>query len=357
MQPTKKARIDGPDILRGFAAISVIVVHLIASSGINYGHFITLIGQKFTASVTLFFAISAFSIAYSYNENLINKVDFKNFFIKRFFRLAPLFYVALIVEGIIIFHAFNHLPTLFEVLMSGTFLFNLVPKMQNGIVWAGWSLSIEWIFYLLYPIIFIICNNKKTVLFIWIICIFISTSTAKVSAEPIEIYMNILNHMVFFVSGIAVYLFLPEIKKLKELLRKYASTVSGLILASSFVLLIYCFSQNGYPINIYFFYSLLWIFMISASILGIPSIINTKFTRFLGKASYSIYLMHSIVLYLLEASRFYKIIDNLNIISPVKFIISLLITAGVTVMVSYTTYKFIEEPGINFGRKFLIRKT
>lgn len=55
MPGSKKSKIAGPDILRGFAALSVIIVHLIASSNIDFGHFITQVGNKFTASVTLFF--------------------------------------------------------------------------------------------------------------------------------------------------------------------------------------------------------------------------------------------------------------------------------------------------------------
>ncbi|CAI1895967.1 Uncharacterized protein conserved in bacteria [Serratia fonticola] len=113
MPSSKKARIAGPDILRGFAALSVIIVHLIASSNIDFGHFITQVGNEFTASVTLFFAISAFSIAYAYNDEFFNKSDFKSFYIKRFFRLAPLFYFTLFIEGVIIYHAFNHLPSFF----------------------------------------------------------------------------------------------------------------------------------------------------------------------------------------------------------------------------------------------------
>lgn len=223
MQVTKKKRIDGPDILRGFAAISVIVVHIIAQSGIDFGPTITQIGSKFTASVTLFFTISAFSIAYTYSDEFINKDGFKSFFIKRFFRLAPLFYFAMLTEGVIIYHAFDHLPSIFELLMSGTFLFNLVPKMQNGIVWAGWSLSIEWIFYLLYPIIFVLSNNKKLIAIIWMLSIFVSSSIAQTrDASGIEIYMNILNHMVFFISGIAIYLWITELNNIRLYLGRSA---------------------------------------------------------------------------------------------------------------------------------------
>jgi peptidoglycan/LPS O-acetylase OafA/YrhL len=356
MSTTKKDRIDGPDILRGFAALSVIIVHLIASSNIDFGHVVTLIGNKFTASVTLFFAISAFSIAYAYNDEFFNKNDFKSFYIKRFFRLAPLFYFAMLVEGGVIYYAFNHLPSAFELLMSGTFLFNLVPKMQDGIVWAGWSLSIEWVFYLLYPVVFIFSNNKKLIVVLWALCVFISSSIAKVKAEPIEIYMNILNHMVFFISGIFVYLYLKDLQRLSLALGKYAGMISGIIIFSLTAFMIYCFSQDGYPFNIYIAYSLVWIGMISSSIIGMPSFINNRFTRFLGKASYSIYLMHGIVLYLMKASGMYQWIDTIAVSGPMKFFISFFITASVTVGVSYFSYKFIEKPGISLGKRYISKK-
>lgn len=358
MQSTSKERIIGPDILRGFAAISVIIVHLIAQSGIDFGPVVSQIGSRFTASVTLFFAISAFSIAYTYNDEFINKSDFKAFFIKRFFRLAPLFYFAMLVEGVIIFNAFNHLPSLFELLMSGTFLFNLVPKMQNGIVWAGWSLSIEWVFYLLYPVIFVLCNHKKLIAVLWLISIFVSSNIALApGATGIEVYMNILNHMVFFISGIAVYLWLPELRKARGVVGNNAGMVSGIALALMFALLIYYFSLKDYPINMYLFYSLIWIGMISVSIIGMPSLINTKFTRFLGKASYSIYLMHGIVLYLLESTHVFVYINQIGVSPVVKFLIAAFVACGLTVIASSITYKYIEVPGMNFGKWIIKRKT
>ncbi|WP_025122754.1 MULTISPECIES: acyltransferase [unclassified Serratia (in: enterobacteria)] len=96
--------------------------------------------------------------------------------------------------------------------------------------------------------------------------------------------------------------------------------------------------------------------MISASIIGMPAFINNRLTRFLGKASYSIYLMHGIVLYLMKAMGMYQWIGTLTVSGPMKFLISFTITASVTVGVSWLSYKFIEKPGIDLGKRFIAKK-
>ena len=354
MSITRKARIPGPDILRGFAALSVITVHLIASSEIDYGSTIALVGSKFTASVTLFFAISAFSLAYSYGDEMFGKTDFRNFYIKRFFRLAPLFYFVLILQSVIIYFDYRKLPTLFEVLMSATFLFNLVPKMQNGFVWAGWSLSIEWIFYLLYPVLFLFSSNRKVVLLLGLLSAFASTSIAGIKAEPTELYMNILTLLIFFVSGFLVFHCLGELGKLRNALGRYSSLISGAIifLLALFMLRVF---QAGGPliVNVYVTYSLVWIGMISASIIGMPSFINNWFTRFLGEASYSLYLMHAMVIYLAKKAGLFHMVDAIPASGPVKFLIAFSFVSLLTASISYFSFKYIEKPGIQLGRKCL----
>ena len=162
--------------------------------------------------------------------------------------------------------------------------------------------------------------------------------------------------MVFFIAGIAVYLWLPELKKLKEMLGGKASIASGAVLLGLFAFLIYYFSLDGYPISIYVCYSLVWIGMISASIIGTPSIINNTFTRFLGKASYSIYLMHGIILYLMESSGFYKWINGMELSQVSKFILAAAIAVSISIFVSNITYHIVELPGMKLGRWVINRK-
>lgn len=72
--------------------------------------------------------------------------------------------------------------------------------------------------YLLYPIIFVFSNNKKTIVLLWMLCVFISSSLAKVQAEPIEIYVNILSHMVFLSRGSLSICILRDCRQLDKIL-------------------------------------------------------------------------------------------------------------------------------------------
>lgn len=174
-------------------------------------------------------------------------------------------------------------------------------------------------------------------------------------ATGIEIYMNILNLMVFFISGIAVYLYLPLIRHTGEKLGKYAPSVSGLVIFFLFAFLLYYFSFDNHPINIYIVYPIVWFLMISASIIGLPAFLNNKLFRFMGKASYSIYLMHGIVLFMLESFGLFRLIDSYQITYSYKFLISISISAFITVAISKITYQYIEVPGMKFG-KFILEK-
>lgn len=353
----QKPRIDGPDILRGMAALSVIVVHLIGNSGIKFPHYIEKIGGNFTACVTFFFAISAFSIAYAYSDDVFSKEKFKNFYLKRIFRLAPLFYVAFIVEATTVYFLYDHSPQPFAVVLSFSFLFSLVPSMQDSLVWAGWSLGIEWLFYLIYPILICFIKTKRSAVILWIISCFVSVEMLKLNVPYTSLYMNILNHMPFFISGIIVYLLMPRIESLKRASYNKAPILSSVTLVIvSLYLLFYFYEESNY-INIYVTYSVAWCVLISVSIIGFPAFLNNTFTRFLGKASYSIYLNHSIVILVLKLSGFFIFVNETFKTGEYVFLISMFSVSLLTLLLSYLTYYYVEIPGMNLGKKVLYFKS
>ncbi len=96
-------RVDWLDALRGWAVLGVVMVHsgqAAHSTGITQQ--ISAVGQY---GVQLFFLISAITISITYEAHIAKfgksfRAQF-SWFLKRFFRIAPLYYIA------IIFYAFE----------------------------------------------------------------------------------------------------------------------------------------------------------------------------------------------------------------------------------------------------------
>lgn len=72
---------------------------------------------------------------------------------------------------------------------------------------------------------------------------------------------------------------------------------------------------------------------------------------FIGKLSFSIYLVHFMVLHQLGK----RLPDGLLLGGDLDFLLAFLLVLSVSVGISYLTYRFIEVPGINLGKKIIAR--
>jgi peptidoglycan/LPS O-acetylase OafA/YrhL len=139
------------DILRGFAAISVLVYHVIEKFSwttfpINGPLFWFRIGWM---GVDLFFVISGFVIVLSSLKLYENYRDeFRSeFALRRLLRIAPLYYLTLFL-----YLLFIHPEMFFSIRNLGlhlVFLHNLFPQYHGAINGPNWSVGTEMQFYVL----------------------------------------------------------------------------------------------------------------------------------------------------------------------------------------------------------------
>lgn len=146
--------------LDGFRAISIILV-LIAHSRLSSGfptRFIDL-AKHGDVGVTIFFVISGFLITYLLfiEQRIANTIDIKAFYIRRAFRILPVFVVyTLFVVGVKNFEPIT--VTNNNLLHAFTFTTNF-EKDKSWFIGHFWSLSVEEQFYIFWPLL--VCFFKK----------------------------------------------------------------------------------------------------------------------------------------------------------------------------------------------------
>lgn len=141
------SRIWGWDILRGLCALAVATYHLMEWQALGSLHAFGSYG------VYLFFVLSGASLAYNYSGQLGSARAAMGFLATRWLRLAPLY--ALVTLACIVLYSLHfgalvdQLPL--RLLLNLTFAFGV----HDPVVWAlpigGWSLGIEFAYYLLFP--------------------------------------------------------------------------------------------------------------------------------------------------------------------------------------------------------------
>jgi exopolysaccharide production protein ExoZ len=139
-------KIIGFDLLRGLCALAVAVYHLLYWSNVAELH---SWGQY---GVYIFFVLSGASMVVAYRDKFSAGFPASTFLGLRFARLAPLYMVVMVVYG---FHAVITqtwgVEWVAKAVLNSTFLFGLGNPGDNARVLGGWSLGIEFVFYLIFP--------------------------------------------------------------------------------------------------------------------------------------------------------------------------------------------------------------
>jgi peptidoglycan/LPS O-acetylase OafA/YrhL len=178
-------RNDGIDILRGFSIVSVILthcyIHMPFANKVFSPSITNIIFRSGYYSVILFFVISGFlitTLSIRRWGNLSN-ISYRQFYQMRFARIMPCFLVLLIILSFLdITHISGfiiHTTSLSHALFSGlTFHINYL-EAKTGYLPANWdvlwTLSIEEVFYLFFPLLCIVF--KKPYYFIGLMILFI----------------------------------------------------------------------------------------------------------------------------------------------------------------------------------------
>lgn len=360
----KSNRFEGIEALRAFAAISIILFHMPSSGGAALPESLNFISSHFGFGVPLFFVLSGFSMAHGYRNKFVSTDSLFNYYIRRFFRIAPLFYTILAFQLLNLWINNGITFTIFEILINATFTFNIIPTLTDGIVPASWTIGVEMIFYLLFPLIVIFLDNKRKIFTFLCLTIILASSFSidmKETQEklPSFIYHNFIINFPYFIWGMLGYYLFSETHQTINQNRKKHLSWFVLALALFCIYTLYSYS----PLYMYFWvkglrttWDTLWgipfVLLTICVALHPIKIISNKLTEYLGKISFSLYLVHPTVVYTMGKNGIYTYLYQLYPESKlIGFLLSFLVTITVIALISSLTFKFIEKPGMDYAKK------
>ena len=201
-------RLEALDFLRGLCAVAVAMYHYHMWSGAVVPRFVeSLLAIAGTYGVSVFFILSGYSLAHAYHDKFQSSVsshDYKRYLKRRIARLAPLF-ISAIILSIIGKMIVSHKLMDFYAIIANIFLVFGFVQPSNSPVIGGWSIGIEVVYYIIFPLLILLLKNR------WYILLFSALFTAWITMKVSGFgnleagwswYVHPANHLIFFVIGV-----------------------------------------------------------------------------------------------------------------------------------------------------------
>ena len=347
-------RISCIDGWRAIAALGVLFTHTLAI--LNHptwylGSIDLFQGLNIWGSgVHLFFVISGFCflLVMSKNKDYSPKA-FLGFWKKRWLRIAPAFYTACIVYGLYRYGSFSR-ELLISLLANFIFLQTYIP--DTGIAALFWSLSVEWLFYLLLPPIFMLIKSFGYIPVIvgMLVAGFVLNLAhycGYIYADEFAWYYTIFANFEHFGWGMLLgFVYKQELLSYSFLsgiagffLGLFVSYIGKIFFYSAFVKYMgnwgFIFESTG-PLIMTLGFSI----MILSSLRDnfINKILSNSVLVFLGRISYSFYLWHMLVLEL--CFQYFKQYISISPAGVAMLIVTVLIFL---IPLSYISYHLLES--------------
>lgn len=326
---TQKNRLLELDALRGIAAVSVMIFHY--SINQNGGK----LGWEFRYGVTgvdLFFMISGFVITLS-----IQKIQkWQDFAIFRFARLYPTFWACVLITTLfILFYDPGSLST--SQFLANLTMFPVYFGIEN-LDQVYWTLLVEMIFYLWILTLWLVGGMRHIVTIGFVFLVGVVLFHVFGPRIPgvyhfLTLKVQFLNHFPLFYTGILFY----QLKFKNFTWRYLALIVVGMVAA------FYLHDKGGRSLYhtsalehnlILAFYHLLFLLFV----LGKLSFLVNSTLLFLGKISYSLYLLHQYI--------GLHLIQTLNGSLGLNIYVAVVLTTAIIVSFSYLVTVYVEGPAI-----------
>lgn len=359
--------------LRTYLAVWVAVGHGMQTAGIVVPHNpIQTILLNGHAAVVLFMIVSGFVIT---NLLLDKQEAYAPYIVRRFFRLYPAYVIAALVgylvsglwvdvvtqvpwQGIpgwndyaqsiidLDYEVRENLPwhlAAHAVMLHGLIPVEVLDRAAMTFLPAAWSISLEWQFYLVAPLILAATRRPLWLILAAVAALVLLTMHRKGFLGTYQIDASILGASQYFAIGIISRLATGPLSKL---------TINPLLVAAPAIFLVIALAEDFLPLAIWsiFFPMMLW--SRNAGVLGSVFRLATtsRPAMVLGEASYSTYLIHRPIQVLLAWGALTYLSADWKLV-----LLSQLAAIAIALPLSILLYEVVERPGIRFGSRLARR--
>lgn len=357
------------DGMRGLAALWVLIGHCMLLTG-----FLAPVLSKPDLGVDLFILLSGFLMVFQYRlrkdrENWDEPGTWLAFWVRRFFRISPLYYCLLIValscgawlhaDRVLIDTFFGREPqlagryldgSLTNILMHLSYAFGFVPDYAYRTPLPDWSLGLEMQFYAAFPFIVLLARRVG-----WlaaasgVACLGIAVVLVLYALDvdfPMPAFLPLKLHL--FLAGMMIAA--DHDGNRRRLIKQLAlAMLFAAIPFGSEPDLLHFLIREALVIG--FFALVHWRSL--AIVDRLSRLLGSKPFYWLGELSFGTYLIHLMVLHPVAAWAIRRF--GMDIAASSRFVIVFLIVAVISYALAFVGYTLIERPGQTLGRNILTR--
>jgi exopolysaccharide production protein ExoZ len=337
----KQKKLDWIESGRGVAALAVVLYHCGNMMLLPQYSGATGLDGLFRngyLGVDFFFVLSGF-IIYLVNSKSLGKISaLPNYIIRRLARILPAYWVVLFV-GLVL----NQILQREKVAISIQYFLGEMFLVNPGDLFVGpaWTLQNELIFYAVFSLFFLSARAGLIGLTLWT-ALLLATKADLLNLAPglDELLIKLAPPYLFhFLTGVLVGFWYTSGRSILALL-------STLLISTSFVFL---FGSDWLPE---------WTLKFLQSALGFGSVLCTLLVLekksipalpafvWLGKVSYSLYLVHIFLI-----GYLFAVLSRLNIYKLIPESLLFFIATGVCCSVAWVCFVTIERPAVAFAQK------
>ena len=304
-------RYNGIDGLRAYAAIAIVIMHVITNIAIYpTQNYLTKELIPWCTNLTfLFMLVSAFSVCCGYYDRFKSgQITPNKFYSRRYQRILPFFALLCIID-------FALTPTkeqLYQLFANITLCFNLIPGQHITMIGVGWFIGIVFVFYLLFPFFVFMMDNRRRAWFSTLIVVAMAWVVTDYSFNdtiptPIAGKTHIVYSMPLFMAGGIIFLYRDVIVRFLTSINNYVR----LLFVIGITILYFCFPQlQKGSFYVLISETILFSVFLCYAISSNGTVLSNRITKFLSNISLEIYLCHMLVFRVVEKLHLEQYITN-----------------------------------------------